>query len=174
MDPVDLYNAEGRRIAEERRHQDAVNNRAPMDGKSPWARLLNRWVLLAIVVGFPLGYLIEPTPEGAFAGAIMLGGAAFVVTIVLILFRVSFGAVASGAGAAATGASGLGGVLGGLPLWTVLGAAAGAAAGAGLAIWLDGDASDIIAPALRLAPIGAATGFVVRAITLTIGAMGRK
>lgn len=171
MDFMDEYNQRGREIAQERAAADAANNRPRMDGSSPWARLLNRWILLATVVGFPLGYMIEPTPEGAFAGAIMLGGATFVVNFVLILFRVSLGAVASGAGALGQKSSGF---LGGLPQSTLLGGLLGAAAGAGLAILLDGNATDITAPALRLAPVGAGIGFVVRAIALGLGALRGK
>lgn len=168
---MDEYNQRGREIAQERAAADAANNRTPMDGRSPWARLLNRWILLAIVVGFPLGYLIEPTPEGAFAGAIMLGGAAFAVTILLILFRVSLGSAASSADALGRKSSGW---LGGLPQWTVFGGVLGAAAGAGIALWLDGNATDIAAPALRLAPIGAGVGFVVRLVTLGLGGLRQR
>lgn len=171
MDFMDKYNERGREIAQEREAAAAANNRAPMDGKSPWARLLNRWILLAIVVGFPLGYMIENTPEGAFAGAIMLGGAAFVATILVILFRVTLGGVASGAGEFSRRSSGF---LGGLPQWTLLGGVLGAATGAGIAIWLDGNATDITAPALRLAPLGAGAGFVLRAIALGVGALRGK
>lgn len=164
MAGIDDYLAEGRRLAEAEASRARVNAAPRMDGRSPWARLLNRWILLAIVVGFPLGYMIEHTPEGAFAGAIMLGGAAFVLTIIVILFRVTLGPPASSAGA----------WLGGLPYWTLLGGLIGAAAGACIAVWLDGNTSDITAPALRLAPIGAGVGFVLRAIALGVGALRGK
>lgn len=167
MAGIDDYLAEGRRLAEAEASRERVNNAPRMDGNSPWASLLNRWILLAIVVGFPLGYMIEKTPEGAFAGAIMLGGAAFILTIIAILFRVTFGSAASGSGA-------LSGWLGGLPQWTLLGGLLGAAAGAGIVIWLDGAAADITAPALRLAPVGAGIGFILRAIALALGALRGK
>jgi hypothetical protein len=171
MAGIDDYLAEGRRLAEAQASRDRVNAAPRMDGRSPWARLLNRWILLAVVVGFPLGYMIENTPEGAFAGAIMLGGAAFALTIIAILFRVTLGSVVSGAGEFRQRS---GGWLGGLPQWTVLGGLLGAAAGAGIAIWLDGNSADIAAPALRLAPIGAGVGFVLRVIALGVGALRGK
>lgn len=171
MDFMDEYNTRGREIARERADQEAANNRPRMDGSSPWARLLNRWILLAVVIGFPLGFMIESTPEGAFAGAIMLGGAAFVCTIIVILFRVTLGGAASGAGDLHRRSSGF---LGGLPQWAIFGAVLGAAGGAGIAIWLDGNAADIAAPALRLAPIGAGAGFVLRAIVLGVGALRKR
>lgn len=171
MAGIEDYLAEGDRLAEAEASRTRVNAAPRMDGKSPWARLLNRWILLAIVVGFPLGYLIENTPEGAFAGAIMLGGAAFVLTIIAILFRVTLGSVASGAGQFSQRSSGW---LGGLPQWTLLGGVIGAVAGAGMAIWLDGAAAEITAPALRLAPIGAGVGFVLRVIALGVGALRGK
>ncbi len=142
-----------------------------MDGKSPWARLLNRWILLAIIVGFPLGFVIETTPEGAFAGAIMLGGAAFAVTIFSILFRVSLGSVVSDGGETRRRSDSW---LGGVPQWTILGCVLGAAAGAGIAIWLDGVDANFTAPALQLAPIGAGIGFALRVIALAVGRLRGK
>lgn len=171
MAGIDDYLAEGDRLAEAEASRARVNAAPRMDGRSPWARLLNRWILLAIVVGFPLGYLIENTPEGAFAGAIMLGGAAFVLTIIAILFRVTLGSALSGAGEFRQRSSGW---LAGLPQWTLLGGVLGAVAGASIAIWLDGAAADITAPALRLLPIGAGVGLVLRLIALGVGALRGK
>lgn len=171
MAGIDDYLAEGDRLAEAEASRARVNAAPRMDGRSPWARLLNRWILLAIVVGFPVGYMIENTPEGAFAGAIMLGSAAFVLTIIAIIFRVTLGSVASGAGEFGQRSSGW---LAGLPQWTLLGGVLGAVAGVGIAIWLDGAATDVTAPAMRLAPIGAGVGFVLRLLTLGIGALSGK
>jgi len=171
MAGIDDYLAEGRRLAEAAASRARVNAAPQMDGRSPWARLLNRWILLAIVIGFPLGYMIEQTPEGAFAGAIMLGGAAFILTIIAILFRVTLGRAASGAGENRQRRSGW---LGGLPRWTLFGGVVGAVAGAGIVIWLDGAAADIAAPALRLALIGAGLGFALRVVALCIEALRGK
>lgn len=167
MAGIDNYLAEGRRLAEAEASRERANAAPQMDGRSPWARLLNRWILLAIVAGLPLGYLIENTPEGAFAGAIMLGGAAFALTIVAILFRVTVGSAAPDAGT-------VHGWLGGLPRWTLLGGLLGAAAGAGIVIWLDGAAASITGPAQRLALIGAGVGFALRVATLGIGSLVKK
>lgn len=164
MSGIENYLAEGRRLAEAQASQDRVNAAPRMGGRSPWARLLNRWILLAILVGFPLGYSIERSPEGAFAGAIMLGGAAFALTIIAILFGGAIESVASTAKVSR-------GWLGGLPQSTLFGALLGAAAGAAIAIWLDGATADIVSPAFRLAPIGAGAGFVLRAIALGVWAL---
>lgn len=167
MSGIDDYLERGRAIAEEQAAADRANKSARMNGRSPWARLLNRWILLATAVGFPLGYLVEMTPEGAFAGALMLGGATFILTFVAILFRVSFGSHSSGAGASRRW-------LGGLPQWTLFGGLFAAAVGAGIGVALDGAAADVIAPALRLAPVGAAIGFLARAIALIVGTFRAK
>ncbi len=171
MAGIEDYLAEGDRLREAEAARARVNAAPRMNGKSPWARLLNRWILLAVIVGFPFGYMIESTPEGAFAGAVMLGGAAFVLTVIAILFRVTFGSVASGAEEFRERSSGW---LWGLPQSALGGGLAGAALGAGIAIWLDGGAADITAPALRLAPVGAGAGFLLRVVTLGVGTLRKK
>lgn len=161
MDPVDLFNAEGRRIAEERAAQDRANQPggrgvAPSDGS-----LFNGWVMCAAIIGFIAEQMNSQNLVGAFIGALTLGGIVVIFQLVLRALGFAIGAGLSGIGALNT-------ALGAIPQWLLLGALAGAALGAGLAFWLDGNAYDLARPALRLAPFGAGAGLVARLVMLAL------
>jgi hypothetical protein len=98
---------------------------------------------------------------GAFVGALTLGGISLGFQLVLRALGFALGAGMSGLGALNT-------TLGGVPQWLVYGAIVGAACGAAIAFWLDGNTSDLVGPALRLAPIGAGVGLLVRVVVLAL------
>lgn len=157
MDPVDLFNATGREIAEDRRRAAA----GPPGVAPSTGRILNSWVMFWAIVGFVVGLLANQNLVGAFVGALTLAG-----------FCVAFQLVVRGLGLAiGAGASGLHAVnakLGAIPQWIGLGAIAGAAFGAGVALWLDGNSSDLVGPAMRLAPVGAIVGLLARVVMLVL------
>lgn len=161
MDPVDLYNATGREIARDRAADDAARRSggagvAPSDGK-----ILNGWVMCWAILGFIAGQMSSQTLVGAFVGALTLGGICVGVQLVLRALGFAFNAGVSGVGA-------LNNALGAVPQWILLGALAGAICGAGIAFWLDNNTYDLVAPALRLAPIGAAAGLLARLVVLAL------
>jgi hypothetical protein len=161
MDPVDLFNARGREIAQERAAEEAATRGggrrvAPSDGK-----LLNGWTMCWAIIGFVLGQLSSQTLVGAFIGALTLGGISLGFQLVLRALGFAVGAGMSGLGALNT-------TLGAIPQWLVCGAIAGAGCGGAIAFWLDGNTSDLIGPALRLAPIGACVGLLVRVVVLAL------
>jgi len=161
MDPVDLFNARGREIAEERAAEDAANARggrgvAPSDG-----RLLNGWTMCWAIIGFVVGQLSSQTLVGAFIGGLTLGAISVGFQLLMRALGFAFGAGVSGLGA-------LNRALGTVPQWVMLGALAGAGLGAAIAFWLDGATDDILGPALRIAPFGAGAGLIGRIVVLAL------
>jgi hypothetical protein len=157
MDPVDLYNQRGREIAAEREaERNAGGGVAPSDG-----RLLNGWVMYWALIGFVAGQISSGNLVGGLVGALTLAGVSIAFQLVLRALGFAVGAGVSGAGA-------LNRILGAIPQWILGGAIAGALAGAALALWLDGAASDLVSPALRLAPVGAGLGLIARIVFLAI------
>jgi len=157
MDPVDIYNQRGREIAAEREaERNGGGGVAPSDG-----RLLNGWVMCWAILGFIAGQMSSQTLVGAFIGALTLAGISIAFQLVLRALGFAVGAGLSGLGV-------LNAKLGALPQWTILGAIAGAACGATLAYWLDGNTYDLVRPAMRLTPLGAGIGFLVRLAMLAV------
>ena len=156
MDPVDLYNARGREIAEDRRREASGGGVAPSTG-----RVLNGWVMFWAMIGFVAGMMTSHTLVGGFTAALVLAG-------LCVGFQLVLRALGFAIGAGVSGLSALSNALGAIPQWTAIGALVGAACGAGLALWLDGNSADIVAPAMRLAPIGAIAGLLARIVVLAV------
>ena len=157
MDPVDLYNQRGREIAADREaERNAGGGVAPSDGS-----LFNGWVACWAILGFIAGQMSSQTLVGAFVGALTLAGISIAFQLVLRALGFAVGAGLSGLGA-------LNAKLGALPQWILIGAIAGAACGAALAYGLDGNTYDLVGPAMRLAPVGAGIGFLLRLMMLAV------
>jgi hypothetical protein len=157
VDPVDLYNARGREIAEDRRREAA----GPPGVAPSTGRILNSWVMFWAIIGFVVGLLANQNLVGAFVGALTLAG-------ICVAFQLVLRGLGLAVGAGASGLRALNTRLGAIPQWIVFGAIAGAAVGAGIALWLDGNSYDLVGPAMRLAPVGAVAGLLARVVVLVL------